>query len=100
MVTDLVNFCFELGLCQGELKDQTAETLGLQLPKTLCFSHPRAWLAVVWKLQRMMARSGPPTKCYKNQHGVNLCLTCRAKGEKESRTPMLYFMPSFFIQLG
>ena len=26
MITDLVNFCFELGLCQGELKDQTAET--------------------------------------------------------------------------
>lgn len=52
MITDLVNFCFELGLCQGELKDHTAETLGLQLPKTFCFSHSRTWLAVVWKLAK------------------------------------------------
>lgn len=52
MITDLVNFCFELGLCQGELKDQTAETLGLQPPKTLCFSHSRTGLAVVWKLTK------------------------------------------------
>lgn len=60
MVTDLVNFCFELG--RG-IKDQTAETLlGFTASKTLYFSHPRAWLAVVWKLQRMMARSGPPYK--------------------------------------
>lgn len=100
MIIDFVNFCFGRDFDrQKELNDHTHKTLDLQFAKPLHSFHPRAWPAVVWKSQRMIARLGPPTKCYRSQHGSCLCFTSVLQGGKEWGTPVLYAMPSFFSQL-